>query len=91
MRASSNSTLATNRASPAAVAVVKDETGLDVLINNAGIAGSYSPITELTAADVESVFDTNVFGPVRVTQAFLPLLQTSDAPVIVNVSSGLGL
>ena len=73
-----------------AAARVEAETGLDVLINNAGIAGAYAPITELTISDVQDVYDTNVFGPVRVTQAFLPLLRRSPAPVIVNVSSGLG-
>jgi NAD(P)-dependent dehydrogenase (short-subunit alcohol dehydrogenase family) len=73
-----------------AVAAVEAETGLDVLINNAGIAGPHASITDLAAADVEHVYDTNVFGPVRVTQAFIPLLQRSSAPVIVNVSSGLG-
>ena len=39
----------------------------------------------------QQVFDTNVFSIVRITYAFLPLLEKSDAPVIVNVSSGLGL
>jgi NAD(P)-dependent dehydrogenase (short-subunit alcohol dehydrogenase family) len=71
-------------------AAVEAETGLDVLINNAGIAGPHTSITELAAADVEDVYDTNVFGPVRVIQAFIPLLQSASAPVIVNVSSGLG-
>ena len=66
------------------------ETGLDVLVNNAGITGSHAPIAELTASDVAGVYETNVFGVVRVTHAFLPLLQRSAAPVIVNVSSGLG-
>jgi NAD(P)-dependent dehydrogenase (short-subunit alcohol dehydrogenase family) len=37
-----------------------------------------------------SLFETNVFGVVRVTHAFLPVLQRSAAPVVVNVSSGLG-
>ena len=74
----------------AAAATVDAQTGLDVLINNAGIAGSYSPISELSTAEVEQVYDTNVFGAIRVTQAFIPLLQRSPAPVIVNVSSGLG-
>ena len=36
------------------------------------------------------MYDTNVFGVVRVTRAFLPLLERSDNPVIVNVSSGMG-
>ena len=44
----------------------------------------------MTAADLQAVYDTNVFGIVRVTHAFLPLLEACDAPVIVNVSSGLG-
>ena len=39
---------------------------------------------------MRAVYETNVFGVVRVTHAFLPLLAASDAPVIVMVSSGLG-
>lgn len=63
---------------------------LDVLINNAGIAGGRKPPADVTAEDVRTVFETNVFGVVRVTHAFLPLLERSDSPVIVNVSSGMG-
>ena len=76
----------------AAAALVAAATGgrLDVLINNAGIAGGRKPAGEVTADDVRSVFETNVFGVVRVTHAFLPLLERSDSPVIVNVSSGMG-
>ena len=75
----------------AAAARVRDETGhLDVLVNNAGIPGGFKPAGETTAADIEAVYGTNVFGVVRMTHAFLPLLQLSAAPVIVNVSSGLG-
>jgi NAD(P)-dependent dehydrogenase (short-subunit alcohol dehydrogenase family) len=73
----------------AAAATVASETGLDVLVNNAGIAVR-TPIPRITAADMLQTYDTNVFGPVRVIQAFIPLLQRSEAPVIVNVSSGLG-
>jgi NAD(P)-dependent dehydrogenase (short-subunit alcohol dehydrogenase family) len=59
---------------------------LDVLVNNAGIS---------TAGDVNGpialeVFDTNAVGVIRVTQAALPLLQKSENPVVVNVSSALG-
>lgn len=75
----------------AAAETVAAATGLDVLINNAGISGGLAVgVAELTADDVLRVYDTNTLGVVRVTQAFIPLLTRSDAPVIVNVSSGLG-
>jgi NAD(P)-dependent dehydrogenase (short-subunit alcohol dehydrogenase family) len=64
--------------------------GLDVLVNNAGIAGRHATVPETTADDVAHVLATNVLGIVRVTRAFLPLLERSDNPVIVNVSSGMG-
>jgi NAD(P)-dependent dehydrogenase (short-subunit alcohol dehydrogenase family) len=75
----------------AAVQTVRDAgTGLDVLVNNAGIAGSFQPVSETTADHVAAVHATNVLGVVRVTQAFLPLLEDSENPVVVNVSSGMG-
>jgi NAD(P)-dependent dehydrogenase (short-subunit alcohol dehydrogenase family) len=75
----------------AAVERVTAETGgLDVLVNNAGIAGGFTPVPEVTADDVARVLATNVVGLVRVTQAFLPLLERSANPVVVNVSSGMG-
>ncbi len=61
-----------------------------MLVNNAGIVGPHVAPDETTPADLEDTFATNVFAVVRVTQAFLPLLRESDAPVIVNVSSGMG-
>jgi NAD(P)-dependent dehydrogenase (short-subunit alcohol dehydrogenase family) len=63
---------------------------IDVLINNAGISGSFNIPKALTADLVYEVYNTNVFGIVRMTYHFLPLLEKSDNPVIVNVSSGLG-
>jgi len=64
---------------------------LDILINNAGIPGKQPQ--NISAVDIESaqeIFNTNYFGAIRTTQAFLPLLKQSDLPVIVNVSSELG-
>ncbi|WP_329003966.1 SDR family NAD(P)-dependent oxidoreductase [Kribbella sp. NBC_00709] len=63
---------------------------LDVLINNAGIPGPHKEVRDLTADDFHQVFDLNVYGPVRMIRRFLPLLERSDNPVVVNVSSGLG-
>lgn len=74
----------------AAEHVAAESDGLDVLINNAAIAGDHKPSPEVSAEDIARVFNTNVFGIVRVTRAFLPLLECSSNPVIVNVSSGMG-
>jgi NAD(P)-dependent dehydrogenase (short-subunit alcohol dehydrogenase family) len=74
----------------AAVETVAAEGGLDVLVNNAGISGGFISLPEVTPEQVERVLATNVLGIVRVTQAFVPLLERSDNPVIVNVSSGMG-
>ena len=83
----------TDDASVAAAAATIE--ALDVLVNNAAIEerGEGNAVigpADVTAALVRKTFDTNVFGTVRVLHAFLPLLQRSAAPVVVNVSSGLG-
>jgi NAD(P)-dependent dehydrogenase (short-subunit alcohol dehydrogenase family) len=65
---------------------------LDVLINNAGIVradGSGLP-SQTTAATMREVYETNVFGVITVTNAFLPLLRQAPAARIVNVSSEVG-
>lgn len=74
-----------------AAAIVQAADGkLDVLINNAGIPGSYAAPGEQILAEIQTVYQTNVFGPIRVTQAFLPLLRASDQANVIMVSSGLG-
>jgi NAD(P)-dependent dehydrogenase (short-subunit alcohol dehydrogenase family) len=42
--------------------------------------------SEATADDMRTVYETNVFGPVRVLHAFIPLLEKSEAPIVVNVA-----
>ena len=63
---------------------------LDVLVNNAGISGGRIGPSDATVDDMHNVYETNVFGPVRMLHAFIPLLERSPAPVVVNVSSGVG-
>lgn len=75
----------------AAKLVEQDHGRLDILVNNAGInLERGARPSELSADVMRQVYDTNVFGVVRVTNAFVPLLRRSGSPRIVNVSSGLG-
>jgi len=66
--------------------IASREGHLDVLVNNAGISAT----GDVTGRIALEVFDTNVIGIIRVTQAALPLLERSENPVVVNVSSALG-
>ncbi|AXK31581.1 SDR family NAD(P)-dependent oxidoreductase [Streptomyces armeniacus] len=85
----------TDDASVAAAAeAVEADGGLDVLVNNAGVEartpdGGVPGAAGTTGGGMRTLFETNVFGVVRVTHAFLPLLLRSAAPAVVNVSSGL--
>jgi NAD(P)-dependent dehydrogenase (short-subunit alcohol dehydrogenase family) len=66
--------------------IAQKEGRLDVLVNNAGI----STTGDVTGPVALSVFDTNVVGIIRVTQAALPLLEQSEKPMVVKVPSALG-
>jgi NAD(P)-dependent dehydrogenase (short-subunit alcohol dehydrogenase family) len=74
----------------AAVSRIAAEGGLDVLVNNAGMAKRSRDGEALDGPSVLEVFDTNAVGIIRVTEAALPLLRRSTNPVVVNVSSALG-
>jgi NAD(P)-dependent dehydrogenase (short-subunit alcohol dehydrogenase family) len=79
----------TDAQSVAAAAAAVSE--LDVLVNNAGISlDTGTPITDTDVEVFRRTYETNVFGVVAVTNAFLPALRRSAHPRIVNVSSGTG-
>ncbi len=66
---------------------------LDVLINNAGVMlETRTPLPELdlTSLPLFETLDVNTFGPLRVIQQFLPLLEKGERKLIINVSSEAG-
>jgi NAD(P)-dependent dehydrogenase (short-subunit alcohol dehydrogenase family) len=71
-------------------AVIDAHPGVDILINNAGVAigGTFEAVSE---EDFEWLFEINFWGVVRMTRAFLPLLQKSDDARLVNLSSIYGI
>lgn len=65
---------------------------LNVLVNNAGVATggfSFGPADE-PIANVKDIYEVNVFGPIRVTQAFVPLLKSAGSAQVIMLSSELG-
>ena len=64
---------------------------LDSLVNNAGIAlDDDGDVQKISVESVETTLQTNAIGPLLVSQAFVPFLEKSSSPRIVNVSSGAG-
>jgi NAD(P)-dependent dehydrogenase (short-subunit alcohol dehydrogenase family) len=75
----------------AATAFAEHFSHLDVLINNAGIYPDDGVnILTIDRELLTRTIDTNTFGAIRTTQAFLPLLEKAQAARIINISSGLG-
>ena len=76
---------------PESVAAAAKQVGeLDILVNNAGVNPGGEDIDGTTLEQLRYAYETNVFGLIAVTQAFLPSLRRSTRARIVNVSSGTG-
>jgi NAD(P)-dependent dehydrogenase (short-subunit alcohol dehydrogenase family) len=76
---------------PAAAQIDRAYGKLDALVNNAGIAREWQfKPSQVELSLVKEIYETNLFGPMAVIQAMLPLLLRSPAGRIVNVSSSLG-
>ena len=76
--------------SDASVAAAMQGIGdVDVLVNNAGL-GSAAPVEHMPLAETRALFETNVFGVIRMTQAVLPGMRARRRGTIVNISSVAG-
>ncbi|UPK67409.1 SDR family oxidoreductase [Chitinophaga filiformis] len=75
----------------AALKTISEKTAmLDVLVNNAGISGAFQQSAlDSTVDQFKEVYETNLYGVIRVTQAFIGLLKKSPEPRIVNVSTSM--
>ncbi|MEW1835977.1 SDR family oxidoreductase [Microbacterium sp. NPDC079995] len=60
-----------------------------IVVNNAGVAGAQQPVLQTSLDDMRSLFETNVFAQVAVTQAFAPILQRNGGGSFVNIHSAV--
>lgn len=70
-------------------AIIANENRIDILINNAG-KGITGPIEDTPMEEIEGVFNTNLYGPVRVCKAVLPIMRKQKEGLIINVTSIAG-
>ncbi|XP_072025689.1 retinol dehydrogenase 8-like isoform X2 [Amphiura filiformis] len=68
----------------------QEEGGVDILVNNAGV-GQAGIMEKVTESQMKTVYDTNVFGVIRMTQAVTPGMKAKRSGHIINVSSVGGL
>jgi short-subunit dehydrogenase len=66
--------------------IIRAETHIDVLINNAGF-GSYGALEDVPLSDARYQFEVNVFGLMRITQLVIPYMRQQGSGTIINISS----
>ncbi len=71
-------------------AIEKLGLNIDVLINNAGY-GAMGPLVEMPSTELEKQFATNVYGPMNMIRACLPMLRKSKSGLVVNIGSISGI
>lgn len=70
-------------------ALVRELGDVNLVVNNAGIGGSGSILDPAAIDTLRSQFETNAVGPLRLTQAFAPILAKHDSSAVINVISAL--
>jgi NAD(P)-dependent dehydrogenase (short-subunit alcohol dehydrogenase family) len=70
-------------------AVLEAGESIDIVVNNAGVAAA-GPIEAFTGEQVQTIFNINAFGPLRVNRAVLPHMRERGSGVLVHISSTLG-
>lgn len=74
----------------ACAAVIEDRHGaVDLLVHNAGI-GRFETFEDTRLQDVQAVMDTNLYGPIRLTQALLPAMKARGSGVVCSIASVAG-
>lgn len=63
---------------------------LDCLVNNAGVSKGSKGLADADVDEIKRIMETNFYGPMRLSRAFLPLLRKSPDGRIINVSSAMG-
>jgi NAD(P)-dependent dehydrogenase (short-subunit alcohol dehydrogenase family) len=70
-------------------AITAESNRIDVLVNNAGYT-VFGAFEDLSMEEIKALYETNLFGVIRVTQAVLPIMRRQKSGIIVNISSALG-
>ena len=69
--------------------ILSESEGIDLLVNNAGY-GLTGAFEDIGIDEIKALYETNLFGVIRVTQGVLPIMRKQGSGRIINISSGAG-